>query len=113
MTISIKLIVVVATFEIEPIDLDDGYGPLKFRIEILKNKEVNEYFPRIYRWEVFRVQPTFPQESGEPNNDLADHEFLIQDTGINCDGIIGDSIEEVLNMVQQRFNETLSLSSSS
>ncbi len=55
------------------------------------------------------MQPTFPQdENGESSSELADHDFLIQDIGLDSDDndISGDSIEEVLNKMQQRLEET-------
>jgi hypothetical protein len=88
---------VIATFEVEPIVLaDDSYGSLKFRIEIIVDRERNIFSPIIYRWETLRVQSTFPQDDGEPTNDLSDHEILVKDFGIECDELLGKSMEEVL-----------------
>jgi hypothetical protein len=107
---SLKIQTIVATFELEPIILeDDTYGSLKFRIEVLKNSETNVFFPRIYRWEILRVQPTFPQEDGEPINDLADHELLVKDFGINCDEILEKSIEEALEKTINKIKLTFML----
>jgi hypothetical protein len=94
---SLKVQTIVATFELEPIVLeDDTYNSLKFRIEVLKNKETNIFFPKIYRWETFRVQPTFPQDDGKAICDLSDEEILVKDFSIDCNQIFSNSIEEVL-----------------
>ncbi|MBC6419961.1 MAG: hypothetical protein GDA44_14955 [Prochloron sp. SP5CPC1] len=104
----IKLMQVVGTFEVSPIFTVNQDDPWRFRIEILKEYPSGKYIPRVYRWECFRVRPTFPQdENGESSSELADHDFLIQDIGLDSDDndISGDSIEEVLNKVQQRLEE--------
>jgi hypothetical protein len=89
----LKIQPVVATFEVDSIvSEDDSYSPLKFRIEILVDREKNIFSPIIYRWETLRVQPTFPQDNGEPTNDLSDHEILVKDFGINCEEILEKTI---------------------
>jgi hypothetical protein len=103
----LKVQPVVATFEVDPIDLaDDSYGALKFRIDIMMDKEKNIFFPIIYRWETLRVQPTFPQDNEEPINDLADHEILVKDFGIDCDEILGKSMEEALEKTINKIKLT-------
>ncbi len=86
---------IVATFEIDPFLTDDElYNPLRFRIEIVWDREANLFFPKVYRWEIFRVQPTFPQQEDKLVCDLADHEILVKDNGIDCDGIVGHSVQD-------------------
>jgi hypothetical protein len=88
---------IVSTFELEPILLgDDACSALKFRIEVLRNSEINVFFPKVYRWETFRIQPTFPQDDGKMVCDLSDEEILVKDFSIDCNQIIGNSIEEVV-----------------
>jgi hypothetical protein len=93
----LKIQTIVATFELEPIILeDDTYGSLKFRIEVLKNGETDVFSPKIYRWETFRLQPTFPQDDGKIVCDLSDEEILVKDFSIDCNQILGNSVKEVI-----------------
>lgn len=62
----------------------------------------------------FRLQPTFPQDSsGNSIHELADHDLLVPDMGLDTDSegneISGDSMDEVLNKVQQRIKECFGL----
>jgi hypothetical protein len=99
-----KILEIVATFELDPILTDDGsYSSLKFRIEIVCDHTTNLFFPKVYRWETLRVQPTFPQQEGNLVCDLADHEILVQDTGIDCDGIAEHSVKEALDKIIERI----------
>jgi hypothetical protein len=99
-----KILEIVATFEIEPTLTDDDlYGSLKFRIEIACDHATNLFFPKVYRWETLRVQPTFPQQDGNLVCDLADHEILVKDTGIDCDGIVGHSVQDALDKILEQI----------
>jgi hypothetical protein len=99
-----RVLEIVATFEIDPFLSDDElYGSLKFRIEIAWDRQANLFFPKVYRWETFRVQPTFPQQEGTPIGDLADYEILVKDCGIDCHEIVGHSVQDTLDKVLQQL----------
>jgi hypothetical protein len=100
-----KVLEIVATFEVDPILTDDdSYGSLKFRIEIACDHTTNLFSPKVYRWETLRVQPTFPQQEGNLVCDLADHEILVKDTGIDCDGIAEHSVQDALDKILERIH---------
>jgi hypothetical protein len=99
-----KALEIVATFEIDPFLADDElYGSLRFRIEIAWDREANLFFPKVYRWEIFRVQPTFPQQEDNLVFDLADREILVKDNGIDCDGIVGHSVQDALDKILEKI----------
>jgi hypothetical protein len=108
---SLRVLEIVATFEIDPIlEDDDLYGPLRFRIEIAMDHKAGLFSPMIYRWETLRVQPTFPQNGNRLTGDLADHEVLVKDTGIDCDGIFGHSIQDTLDKTLEKLRTIFSIS---
>lgn len=114
MSNQIKLMKVLDTFEVSPIFTINQDDPWRFRIEILQEYPSGKYFPVVYRWESFRVQPTFPQdENGDSTSQLADHDFLVKDVGFDSDDndISGDSVEEVLDKVQKKLEETFLIGS--
>lgn len=84
--------------------------PLRFRLEVLEDLgERGKYRARVLRYEVFRVQPTFPQKRGKPAWDPADTELLIVDKTHDWESTVGDTVGEVLDMVVQRLRERLNL----
>jgi hypothetical protein len=101
---SLKILEIVATFEIDPILPDDNlHGSLRFRIEIMRDYKTGLFSPIVYRWETLRVQPTFPQHENVLVCDLADHEILVKDTGIDCDRIFGNSIQDALEETLEKL----------
>jgi hypothetical protein len=108
---TLKLSEVVSTYEVNPISsTDDAFGDLKFRIEILFDKERKKFSPLIYRWDLFRIQPTFPQQENQSTCDLADHEVLIKDPAIDCSDIVTESEEEALERVLHKFRKIFVMS---
>ena len=54
---------------------------LDFRADILRHAEREEcYRARLWEIEPYRIQPSFPQEDGEPSG-LASDEFILTDRG--------------------------------
>jgi len=110
----IKLMQVVGIFEVPPIAAIEEEDPWRFRVEVLQEYPSGKYIPEIYRWESFRVQPTFPtNEDGDSISELADDNFLIEDVGFSSDDrdLSGNSVEEVLENVLEMLKETFQIGS--
>lgn len=102
---------VVKIFEVAPLhtreDLTESY---KFRIEILTLYQGDgRYYPRVYRRETYRLQPTFPLVQGASDNECWDHEMLVLDEAVDWENCTGQSVEEVLDKVTRKIHEIFHL----
>lgn len=98
---------VVKNYELDPIVLNDGDDSIQFKVEIVKPyRSEKEYEARLYRIEVYRIQPAFPQKEGAPSHHEADEELMVRDDSLLDDDIKGQTPEEVLEKVINKINET-------
>lgn len=81
-----------------------------FIIEIFKEVgKDSEFFPRVYRREFFRIQPTFPQDSeGKPHDEPSDEEVLVVDVG-NWEQIKGNNVNYVIDAVVNKIRSDYGL----
>ncbi len=69
---------VVATFDFGPIPLEDL--SLTFRVDIYRTiGKRRQFFARVWRFEMFRIQPTFPQEEGKPSHHPSDETIILEE----------------------------------
>lgn len=110
---SLKFLPVVAVFEIEPIYTNNKDESLRFRIEVLLDPSLGSYFPRVYRWETFTVQPSFGQSIDEnPQIQLADYGLPVRDSAIAWEELLFGSIDEVLHEFKKKLTELICSASS-
>lgn len=84
---------VVLVVDVDPIPVSDG-APLRFRIEILKG--ANTYYPRVWRYEVFRQKVVIgakrrPQECDEVT--------MVEDVNYRWEKMVGPTARKVLRAV--------------
>jgi len=97
---------VVTVFDLAPIDAAERAESFKFRVEVLKVAGRKQaYYARIYRWETFRLQPTFPIIRGRPKGFLADQELLVVDDSIGASDFRASSSAAVVRKVRKRIAE--------
>src|ERR1700693_449819 len=79
---------VLAIYDFEPIPIR-GAQPLRFRLEILRRRHEPDLRARVFRYESFRVQPTFPQDNGRLLLSASDETVLVVDEGYPWEKIRG------------------------
>jgi hypothetical protein len=88
----------------------DSEEPLRFRIEVLEDlRKPGTFRARVLRYEMFRVQPTFPQKRGKPAWDPADTEMIIVDNTHDWHSVAGKTVEEVVDTVVRKLRESLNV----
>lgn len=78
-----------------------------FRIEVFLEVESKKFHGKIYRKEIYRLQPTFPQRGGQISADLADCEILVADHFLGLIAIEGETAEDVMKKATKMIEETL------
>lgn len=86
--------------------IESGDDDFSFRIEIHKKCGSELYFPKVFRLEHYRIQPTFPKKDGGPAHDTADEEIFVYDFFFDSDRLSGASEIECLEKVEQKLIET-------
>lgn len=72
------------TVELAPIEVWDAQ--LRYRVEIYRSVEQGDCYARLFRLEYFRMQPTFPQEQGQPAHQPCDEWVLVEDSDLALSG---------------------------
>ncbi len=106
-----KLLEKIKVVELEPVEGDgDGEIECTFIIEVFKEMgKDHEFFPRVYRREFFRIQPTFPQDSeGIPSHDPSDEEIIVADVG-DWENLKEKTVELVIKSVVKKIKEDYGL----
>ena len=96
----------LATYELSPIKVgnDDSCKNLIFIIKLYKEVGTTLIFPNVYRKEIFRLQPTFPQDmAGQPKYEASDELIVIQDDTEDWESIKCQTIEETLMSTVNRI----------
>lgn len=79
-----------------------------FRLVILKDSGGRlPYHVRGYRSEMFRIQPTFPQdpEKGEPAHEPCDEDLFVRDGWLEMESLRAGSLKEIERMAIRRLRE--------
>jgi hypothetical protein len=85
----------VATFDFDPISVGNG-EPFRYRLEVMKKLNLNNFEGRVYRLETYRLQPTFPQNDGAPPDIESDALIFVVDETFDLAALKGISVEQVL-----------------
>ena len=100
-----RLLEKIKVVELEPTEEGrNGELDCTFIIEVFKEigKE-DEFFPRVYRREFFRIQPTFPQDpDGSPLHDPSDEEIIVVDVG-EWEKYKGKTVDGVIEWVVNKL----------
>ncbi len=95
--------VVVGVYDLNEIIVRSGKS-FSFRIEIHQRCGTTEYFPKVFRLESLRVQPTFPQnKEGEPQLDLSDEDIHVLDFQLDTETCISGSEMECLEKIEKEI----------
>lgn len=89
-----------ATFEVDPIETTDG-DELLFRIEVFLAS--GQYSAKLFRWESFRVHPSFT-----PDTEVADHVILVEDSTIGLSCISEPTVEATIAAALRILEKQLS-----
>lgn len=101
----------VALYDLESIPMGDE--ELSFRLEI--HSDGASFFARLFRYEFYRLQPSFPQKNGEPDAALlADEVVLVRDEtfGPLLEELRDASEEGILRQVTALFAQKFSFGKS-
>lgn len=94
---------VVKTFDVRPIQFSLSGDSVEFRIEILRQcSSGGLYTARVWRKELYRIQPSFPQARGRPQHHASDEMIMVEDNLIvwpGAKGISGKSVKSVVKQV--------------
>src|SRR5437016_4371962 len=93
---------IVAVFDLDPIVLGPASLTLHFRVELIKRSRTKRLEARVWRYEFFRLQPTFPQRKGKPVDETSDELVLVEDHTVGSPiktphADIGAALRYVLN----------------
>jgi hypothetical protein len=106
----------VKIYELDPIEGPDKLaGPLRFRIEVWRRAGTKEFFPQVFRHEVFRLQPTCQGKKTPSMKESWDYQALVKDDamGFACDDLCGPSVRSVLDGVVEKIQKQLRASEKS
>lgn len=87
--------------DLEPIEMGER-SPIRFRVEIHKN--ANGYFSRLFRLEMCRIQPTFPQDNGRMLSEPVDELIWIDDETSPVGVVSGATADAVLNELCEKIS---------
>jgi hypothetical protein len=86
---------IVKVYDVEPIQVH-GDEDFRFRLEISRNIDGQEFAGKVYRLETYRLQPTFPQSEGKPSGAKSDVLIFVVDEMIDSTLLRGNSVQNVL-----------------
>ena len=91
----------------------DGSEPLRFKIEVYSKRCIRRgvscYIVRVFRYDLFRVLPTFPTSGVRTSDEVADHEILVSDTMFDATEVEAIDAEAALDAVVKRIKHQLVL----
>lgn len=101
---------VVGTYDLDRIRFGiDHRRCIELRIEILRILATGRFRARVFRFEFYRIQPTFPQAEGEPSVSASDEMILMEDEGTVGDAVNADyptpqsALAAMLRVINVRF----------
>lgn len=98
-----KISEIVRIFDVEAFEAGNG-DVFRFRLEILRSMEDSTFIGKAYRFETYRLQPTFPQLEGTLPEWQSDSLICVADEMFNVELLIGKSVDEVLNKFQSELS---------
>lgn len=83
--------------------MDGEDNSLIFVVDILKNTESGEFFPKVYQRELFSISPsTFTEEQSQI---FCDEEIMVGDTLYDWESIAEDNPDDVLQKVLKEISD--------
>lgn len=110
---TIQIYKLIAHYELDPIELEEG-GSFSYAIDVYRELSGTEkYFPRVYRREFYRLNPSFSSgiEGGEQEE--SDEEILVEDMARSWSETRLDSSEEVVQFVLREIESIFDISTGS
>jgi hypothetical protein len=104
-----------SVYEIDEIPWSGPGEGFRFRLEVLQSVEsTSSFFTRVYRREHYRIQPTFPQSSGEPSLPPYDKVIVVEDDYLldwesSRSASAAESLRKVLAKIEEVFGTEFSL----
>jgi hypothetical protein len=94
-----KLFEIVKVFDVEPFAAGEGDW-FRFRLEVIRELDSETYTGKVYRQEIYRLQPSFPQLEGEPPDWRNDAQVLVVDEMFDPELLGGSSVQDVVAKFQ-------------
>lgn len=91
---------VVKVFDVEAFQAGDG-DEFRFRLEVVRELNIELYRGKVYRLEYYRLQPTFPQSNGCLPDLESDALIFVSDEMLDSSVLHGNSVQEVVEKFQQ------------
>lgn len=95
----------IRTIELDPIDMGADAEPMRFRIEIFKEISKKKFFAKVYRWETFRISPTFPTAKHKSRPPTYDEEILIVDATMQSERFESSTAYGTYRLVRKKFRK--------
>jgi len=97
----IRVFQFVDRFELDWIHVGD-YDSLMFVIDIFKNTETGEFFPKVHRRESFSISPSFTEDQSQI---VCDEELIVGDSLCDWESIAEDNPDDVLQKVLKEISD--------
>lgn len=103
----------IAHYELDPIELEDG-GSFSYAIDVYRELSgERKYFPRVYRREFYRLDPSFSSSFEDGEREESDEELLVEDMARSWSETRMDSPEEVVHCVLREIENIFDISKGS
>lgn len=94
---------VVKIFDVVPFHAGEG-DQFRFRLEVLHELRTGRYTGKVYRLETYRLQPTFPQIAGVPDDCKHDALIHVVDDMFDQYALTGSSVQDVVEAFEKKLN---------
>lgn len=100
----------ISHYELDPIELEDG-GSFSYAIDVYRELSgAEKYFPRVYRREFYRLNPSFSSGVEGEKREESDEELLVEDMARSWSETRMDSPEEVVLFVLREIEDIFDIS---
>ncbi len=100
----------IAHYELDPIELE-GNGSFSYAIDVYRDLSGKEqYFPRVYRREFYRLNPSFSSCTEDGEKEESDEELLVEDMARSWSENRVGSPEEVIQFVLREIEYMFDIS---
>lgn len=98
---------VVKTFDVETFQVGEG-DAFRFRLEVSRKLNTGSYVGKVYRLEMYRLQPTLPQTDGSLPDWKNDALIHVADDMFDSDELRGESVQEVVEIFEKSLKDFFS-----
>lgn len=99
-----KLSEVVKVIDVEPFEAGNG-DLCRIRLEISRDIHGSQFHGTVYRLEFYRLQPTFPQQAGDPPAWQDDAMVHVVDSNFDPSLLRGKTVDEVLDNFKRALSD--------